>query len=76
MTISFSGILEIDRGHPKGSRPMRGQGHDPSGRERGYIRNISLSLGPTKADVFVPESLISRYNLRPGALVAGRRQAA
>lgn len=71
MTISFSGILEIDRGHPKGSRPMRSHGHDPSARERGYVRNISLSLGPTKADVFVPESLISRYNLRPGALVAG-----
>jgi transcription termination factor Rho len=71
MTISFSGILEIDRSRPKGSRPMHGQRHDTSEREHGYIRNISLSLGPTRGDIFVPQSMITRYNLRQGALIAG-----
>lgn len=50
---------------------MRGRRHDPPARERGFIRNLSLSLGSTSGDVFVPESLINRYNLRPGALVQG-----
>lgn len=50
---------------------MRGRRQEAPARERGFIRNLSLSLGPTRADVFVPDSLISRYNLRPGALVEG-----
>ncbi len=71
MTIPFSGILEIDRSRPKAGRSGHGQRQDAFGRNHGYIRNFSLSLGPTKADIFVPGSLITAYNLRQGAHVAG-----
>lgn len=71
MTTSFSGILEIERTRSKDSRPMRGRRHEAPAGERGFIRNVSLSLGATRSDVFVPDSLISRYNIRPGSLVQG-----
>jgi transcription termination factor Rho len=71
MSTPFSGILEIERGRPKNSRPMHGHKHEPSGQEHGFIRNISLSLGPTRADVYVPQAMISRFGLRQGVLMAG-----
>ena len=36
-----------------------------------FVRNLTLSLGANKSDIFVPESFISRYNLRQGVLISG-----
>lgn len=71
MTISFSGILEIERARSRPPRAAHDHRRDFSGPEHGYVRNMSLSLGPTKADVLVPHSMITRYNLRQGVLMAG-----
>jgi transcription termination factor Rho len=59
---SFSGILEIEQ--PRLERGLHGRKH-------GFVRPVSLTLSPTKSDIFVPPSIISRYNLRQGALVTG-----
>ncbi len=71
MTISFSGILEIDRARPKGQRHPNGRHHDTFSRERGFIRKQSLTLGPNNGDIYVPESLIQKYNLRQGSFITG-----
>ncbi|MCL5268504.1 MAG: transcription termination factor Rho [Bacteroidetes bacterium] len=59
---SFSGILEIEQ--PRLERGLHGRKH-------GFVRSVSLTLSPTKSDIFVPPSIISKYNLRQGALVSG-----
>ena len=40
-------------------------------RRHGFVRGISPSLSAARTDVFVPPSVISRYNLRQGVIVAG-----
>ncbi len=50
---------------------MRGERHSRQPREMGFVRNLTLSLGANKSDIFVPESIISRFKLRQGVVISG-----
>jgi len=58
MIVSFSGLLEIDQSR-------RGN------QIHGFVRTLSPTLSPINSDVFVPQSLISRYALRQGVIISG-----
>ncbi len=58
MTISFSGLLELDQ-------VRRGE------RMHGFVRPLSLTLGPLHSDVFIPQLLINKYALRQGVTING-----
>ncbi len=59
---SFSGILEIDQSR----REPRS-----SGSKHGFLRSLTPTLSPGTGDIYVPSSLIERYNLRQGVTVDG-----
>ena len=58
MTISFSGLMEIDQSR-------RGE------TRHGFVRSLSPTLCPIKSDVFVSQSLIAKYSLRQGVTING-----
>ena len=41
----------------------------------GFLRDIKRDLQPEPTDAYIPASLVSRYSLRPGALVEGHAEA-
>ncbi len=45
-------------------------------QNRGFIRTLSMTFAPTTADIFVPQALIARHNLRPGVLLEGTAEDA
>ena len=41
----------------------------------GFVRDIKRDLQPQPADAYVPAKLVSRYGLRPGAMLEGRAES-
>ncbi len=69
MTISFSGLLEIDQSRRGDKR--HGSVATSFSQMHGFARSLSPALSPLKSDVFVSQSLIGKYSLRQGVIING-----